>query len=41
MPRAAIEKGAVDRILSLSEIGDYLNALEGRHQLQGGSTWNA
>ena len=41
MPRAAIERGAVDKILSLSEMGAYLNALEARHHPQGGSTWNA
>ena len=41
MPRAAIEKGAVDKVLSLSEMGAYLNALEARHYPQGGSTWIA
>jgi two-component system chemotaxis response regulator CheB len=40
MPRAAIERGAVDKVLSLSEMGAYLNALEDRHT-QGGSTWIA
>jgi two-component system chemotaxis response regulator CheB len=51
MPRAAIERGAVDRVLSLSEIGPYLNSMEDRasandasaepaRQVQGGSTWN-
>jgi two-component system chemotaxis response regulator CheB len=30
MPRAAIERGAVDRVLPLAEIGPYLNALEAR-----------
>lgn len=37
MPRAAIERGAVDKILSLAEIGPYLNSFE-RHR---GSTWIA
>ena len=41
MPRAAIERGAVDKVLSLSEMGAYLNALEARHYPQGGSTWIA
>ncbi|MGH9319489.1 MAG: protein-glutamate methylesterase/protein-glutamine glutaminase [Vicinamibacteria bacterium] len=41
MPRAAIERGAVDKVLSLSEMGAYLNALEVRHHPQGGSAWNA
>jgi two-component system chemotaxis response regulator CheB len=30
MPRAAIERGAVDRVLSLSEIGPYLNSMKAR-----------
>ena len=30
MPRAAIERGVVDRVLSLPEIGPYLNAMEAR-----------
>lgn len=37
MPRAAIERGAVDKVLSLAEIGPYLNSLE----RQRGSTWIA
>ncbi len=41
MPRAAIERGAVEKVLSLSEMGPYLNALEARHFPQGGSTWIA
>jgi two-component system chemotaxis response regulator CheB len=41
MPRAAIERGAVDKVLSLSEMGAYLNALEAHHYPQGGSTWIA
>jgi two-component system, chemotaxis family, protein-glutamate methylesterase/glutaminase len=41
MPRAAVEKGAVEKVLSLSEMGAYLNALEARHHPQGGSTWIA
>jgi two-component system chemotaxis response regulator CheB len=38
MPRAAIERGVVDRILSLSEVAPYLNTLESH---QRGSTWIA
>ena len=30
MPRAAIERGAVERVLSLPEIGSYLNSMEAR-----------
>lgn len=37
MPRAAIERGAVDKVMSLAEIGPYLNTF-GR---QRGSTWIA
>ncbi len=37
MPRAAIQRGAVDKILSLAEIGPYLNSFE----RQRGSTWIA
>jgi len=40
MPRAAVERGAVDKVLPLSEMGAYLNALEARHH-QGGSAWIA
>jgi two-component system chemotaxis response regulator CheB len=45
MPRAAIERGAVDKVLPLSEIGAHLNALGGPpaerpHKPQrGDSTW--
>jgi two-component system chemotaxis response regulator CheB len=45
MPRAAIERGAVDRIVSLADLGPHLNALELRQSphspQQGGSTWIA
>jgi two-component system chemotaxis response regulator CheB len=41
MPRAAIERGAVDKVVSLSEMGAYLNALDARHHPQGGSEWIA
>jgi two-component system chemotaxis response regulator CheB len=45
MPRAAIERGAVHKVLSLSDLGPHLNALESRQSPQspqhGGSTWIA
>jgi two-component system, chemotaxis family, protein-glutamate methylesterase/glutaminase len=41
MPRAAIERGAVDKVISLSEMGAYLNALEASHYPQGGPSWIA
>lgn len=38
MPRAAVEKGAVDRVLSLYEVGDFLNDLKLRGPKQEGET---
>jgi two-component system chemotaxis response regulator CheB len=40
MPRAAVERGAVEKVLPLGEMGAYLNALDARHH-QGGSAWIA
>ena len=34
-------RGRLDKVLSLAEMGDYLNALEARHYPPGGSTWIA
>jgi len=44
MPRAAIERGAIDRVLPLSEIAGYLNAMSSRSERldqQRGSPWIA
>ena len=42
MPKAAIERGVVDRVLPLSEMAGYLNSLSSEHERQQrGSSWIA
>ena len=42
MPKAAIERGVVDRVLPLSEMAGYLNSLSSeRERQQRGSSWIA
>ena len=38
MPRAAIRRGVVEKVLSLGDMGPYLNSLSLQ---QGGSSWIA
>lgn len=41
MPRAAIERGVIDRVLPLSKMADYLNSLSSDGPQQRGSSWIA